>query len=134
VPKVAGESVRADLITLVSQIGQHSDAHPNGRVMSCLMPQLARNPELHHWYQQVIEPRREVTRGVLRRGIETGELRDDLDVEVTLLVLAAPMILQRTMRWNPAADVPDLAERVVDAVLAGAVPGGRSLPLIGHDR
>jgi AcrR family transcriptional regulator len=134
VPTVAGESVRADLITLLSQIGRHSDAQPNGRVMSCLMPQIARNPELHHWYQQVIEPRREVTRSVLRRGIDTGELREDLDIEVTLLVLAAPMILQRTMRWNPAVDTPDLAERVVDAVLAGAAPGGDRLPMIGHDR
>jgi AcrR family transcriptional regulator len=120
VPEVAGESVRADLVTLVSQIGQHSDAQPNGRVMSCILPQIARNPDLHHWYQQVIEPRREVTRSVLRRGVRNGELRPDLDVEVVLLVLAAPMILQRTMRWNPAVDTPDLAERVVDAVLTGA--------------
>lgn len=122
VPQVAGESVRDDLVTLVSQIGQPSDQPRNGRVMSCILPQIARNPDLHHWYQQMIEPRREVTRRVLRRGIETGELRPDLDVEVILLVLAAPMILQRTMRWNPVVDVPDLAERVVDAVLTGAGP------------
>jgi AcrR family transcriptional regulator len=121
-PTIAGESVRDDLVTLMSQIGQPSGAQRNGRVMNCLLPQIARNPDLHHWYQQVIEPRRDVTRRVLRRGIESGELRPDLDVEAVLLLLAAPMILQRTMRWNPAVDVPDLAERVVDAVLTGAAP------------
>lgn len=119
IPEVAGGSARADLIMLMSQIGQPNGAR-SGKVMTCILPQIARNPELHEWYQQVIEPRRAVTREVLRRGIETGELRDDLDVEVVLLVLTAPMILQRTMRWNPALDGPDLAERVVDAVLTGA--------------
>jgi AcrR family transcriptional regulator len=120
VPEVAGASVRDDLVVLMSQIGQPSGHVRNGAVMNCILPQIARNPDLHHWYQQVIEPRREVTRRVLRRGIETGELRPDLDIEVVLLILAAPMILQRTMRWNPAVDVPDLAERVVDSVLSGA--------------
>jgi AcrR family transcriptional regulator len=121
IPEVAGESARDDLITLMSQIGQPNGAR-SGRVMTCIVPQIARNPDLHHWYQQVIEPRRDATRQVLRRGIDTGELRKDLDVEIILLVLSAPMILQRTMRWNPALDGPDLAERVVDAVLTGAAP------------
>lgn len=120
IPQIAGESVRDDLVTLMSQIGQPSGVQRNGQVMNCLLPQIARNPELHHWYQQIIEPRRDVTRRVLRRGIETGELRPDLDVEVVLLILAAPMILQKTMRWNPAVDGPDLAERVVDVALTGA--------------
>jgi hypothetical protein len=31
------------------------------------------------------------------------------------------MIMQRMFRWNPRLDVPDLPERLVDAVLAGAV-------------
>jgi len=64
---------------------------------------------------------------VLRRGMASGELRADLDLEAILVLLAAPMIVQRTMRWNPALDTPDLAERVVDAVLAGAAarPNGR---------
>lgn len=125
-PEIAGESVRDDLVTLMSHIGLPSERQINGKVMNCLVPQLARHPDLHHWYQQVIEPRREVTRQVLHRGIASGELRADLDVELALVLLAAPMLLQRTMRWNPAADSPDLAERVVDAVLTGAAPPVRS--------
>jgi AcrR family transcriptional regulator len=124
VPRVAGESVRADLITLLSAIAQGA-AHRHGAVMTCILPQIARNPELHHWYQRTIEPRREATRRVLRRGVATGELRPDIDLETTVLLLASPMILQRTVRWNPANDGPDLAERVVDAVLAGAAQPDR---------
>jgi AcrR family transcriptional regulator len=124
VPEVAGESLRADLITLVSQIGRPNEQARNGQVMNCLLPQIARNPELHTWYQKVIEPRRDVTRGVLRRGVERGELKQDLDVEVALLMLSAPMILQRTMHWNPAVDMSHLAEQVVDNFLGGALAAG----------
>jgi AcrR family transcriptional regulator len=126
VPEVAGESVRADLVTLLSSIARNTPLN-HGRLMNCLIPQIARTPELHHWYQRMVEPRREAIRRVLRRGIETGDLRADLDLEATVLLLATPMIMQRTMRWNPALDTPDLAERVVDAVLAGAAarPNGR---------
>jgi AcrR family transcriptional regulator len=126
VPQVAGESVRDDLVTLLSTIARNTPNN-HGRLVNCLMPQIARAEELHHWYQKMIEPRREAIRRVLRRGIDSGELRADLDLEVTLLLLAGPMILQRTVRWNPALDTPDLAERVVDAVLAGTVarPNGR---------
>jgi AcrR family transcriptional regulator len=126
VPEVAGESVRDDLVTLVSAIARNAP-HNYGKLMNCLIPQIARTQELQHWYQQIIEPRREATRRVLRRGMASGELRADLDLEAILVLLAAPMIVQRTMRWNPALDTPDLAERVVDAVLAGAAarPNGR---------
>jgi AcrR family transcriptional regulator len=126
VPEVAGDSVRDDLVTLLSAIARNTPNN-HGRLVNCLIPQVARTEGLHHWYQKMIEPRREAIRRVLRRGIGSGELRSDLDLQVTLLLLAGPMILQRTMRWDPALDTSDLAERVVDAVLAGAAarPNGR---------
>ena len=125
-PEVAGESVREDLVMLLSAIARNAP-HNYGKLMTCLLPQVARTAELHHWYQRMVEPRREAIRRVLRRGIDSGELRPEMDLETVVLVLAGPMIIQRTMRWNPALDTPDLAERVVDAVLAGAAvrPNGR---------
>jgi len=120
-PELAGTSVRDDLITLLGSSGRERD--PRGRqIMPGLMVQVQRHPELHHWYQKVVEPRRERMREVLRRGIATGELRPDLDVEVTAAVLAAPMILQTMMNWNPHLDTATLPARIVDAVIAGAGP------------
>ncbi len=118
-PDLRGESVRDDLVALLRVTGQEPD-RDRGKVMSCVMAQLSRNPDLYGWYQKVIEPRREATREVLRRGISAGELRADLDIEVTLGLLMAPMIMQRSMRWSPRLDIADLPERVVDAVLSGA--------------
>jgi AcrR family transcriptional regulator len=118
-PELAGESIRDDIVALLRATGQEP-GKGRGMVMTCVMSQLSRNPDLYGWYQKVVEPRREAIRQVLRRGIESGELRANLDIEVTLALLAAPMIIQRMLHWSPRLDLPDLPERIVDAVLTGA--------------
>ena len=117
-PELAGESVRADLIALVSA-SLNARAREYGRVTACMLPEIARDPELHRTLQKVTEPRREVMRAVLRRGIETGEVRADLDIEIVLLMLSGPGIVQNMLRWNPHAPADGFAEVLVDTVLRG---------------
>ena len=127
VPAVRGESVRDDLIALLARVGQAQDGRAT-KIMSCLLPEIQRSTSLNGCYQNVIEPRRQVMREVLQRGVRTGELRADLDVELTLALLSGPILIQSMLRWNPAldpADAGDLATRVVDAVLAGIAGPGR---------
>jgi hypothetical protein len=91
-----------------------------GKVTACLMPELFKSEEMTRVYQRVVEPRRDLMRSVLRRGIASGELHADLDVELALLVLSGPTLAQNMLRWNP--NVPDegFAENLVDFVLRGA--------------
>ena len=117
VPK--GESVREDLIMLVSQ-GRAKRMEQYSKATACLLPEMVRSPEMHAVYQAVIEPRREVMRQVLRRGIENGELRADLDVELTLLMLSGPTLAQNMLNWNPNVPLAGFAEALVDALLRGA--------------
>ncbi|TBL27424.1 TetR/AcrR family transcriptional regulator [Verrucosispora sp. SN26_14.1] len=117
-PQPAGGSVREDLITLVSAIGHHIDPRA-AKIMPCLVPMVKRDPEQYALYQNIIEPRRAVMREVLRRGVRDGELRADLDVEVTMAMLTGPMLIQRVMNWNPDLDTTTLPEKVVDQVLDG---------------
>jgi hypothetical protein len=91
-----------------------------GQATVCLLPEFLRDVELHDMYQAVIEPRREVMRRVLRGGVERGELRADLDIELTLLMISGPNMMQNMMRWNPAIKEEGFAEALVDAVLRGA--------------
>jgi AcrR family transcriptional regulator len=118
-PEPRGESVREDLVALITAMRQKR-MKQYGKVAACLLPELVRSEEMSRVYQGVVEPRREVMRSVLRRGVATGELRADLDVEMTLLMLAGPAIVQNMLRWNP--NVPDehFAENLVDMVLRGA--------------
>ncbi len=119
-PEPVGESVRDDLVMLVAAMRNKRMEH-YGKVTACLLPEMAKSPEMRRIYQGVVEPRREVMRGVLRRGIASGELRADLDVELTLLMLSGPTVAQNIVQWNPL--VPDddsFAAALVDAVLRGA--------------
>jgi AcrR family transcriptional regulator len=118
-PALSGESVRADLITLLT-VMTNKTMEQYGKMTACLLPELVKSAEMHRVYQGVVERRRGVMRGVLQRGVETGELRADLDVELTLLMLSGPVLAQNTFRWNPHVPMEGLAEKLVDAVLRGA--------------
>jgi AcrR family transcriptional regulator len=118
-PEPVGESVRDDLIMLIGAMRKKRMAD-YGKVTACLLPEIARSPEMRRIYQGVIEPRREIMRGVLQRGIGTGELRADLDVELTLLMLSGPTVAQNVLNWNPLVGDDGFAEALVDAVLRGA--------------
>ena len=118
-PEPAGESVRDDLIMLIAVMRQKRMLQ-YGRVTACIFPEMVKSPEMYRVYQGVIEPRREVMREVLRRGIRTGELRADLDIEMTVLMLSGPALAQNMLRWNPHVPDEDFAETLVDAVLRGA--------------
>ncbi|MBO4204939.1 TetR/AcrR family transcriptional regulator [Micromonospora echinofusca] len=117
-PVPAGVSVRDDLITLLTVIGDNSDARAV-RIMPCLVPEVHRSVEQYRLYQELVEPRRQAMREVLWAGVDRGEIRPDLDVEVALAILTGPMLVQKLLRWQPDLDDAHLAERVVDTVLAG---------------
>ena len=118
-PEPAGESVRDDLVMLIAGMRQKRMAQ-YGRVTACIFPEMVKSPEMYRVYQGVVEPRREVMREVLRRGIRTGELRADLDIEMTVLMLSGPALAQNMMRWNPNVPDENFAEVLVDSVLRGA--------------
>jgi AcrR family transcriptional regulator len=117
-PRPAGRSVRDDLVMLLGGVGRAADPRA-GKIMPCLVPLVQRSPKMFRLYQESIEPRREVMRAVLRRGIESGELRADIDIELTLAMLTGPVLMQKLLRWHPNLGERDLPGRVVDALLSG---------------
>ncbi|MDZ5444486.1 TetR/AcrR family transcriptional regulator [Micromonospora sp. 4G57] len=117
-PQPAGHSVRDDLVLLVGAVGHNIDPRA-AKIMPCLVPEVNRSPDHFQLYQNIIEPRRKLMREVLRRGVATGELRADLDIELTMALLTGPMLIQRLLRWHPELDDRILPERIVDNVLDG---------------
>ncbi|GAA4570803.1 TetR/AcrR family transcriptional regulator [Micromonospora coerulea] len=117
-PDPAGHSVRDDLVLLVGAVGHNIDPRA-AKIMPCLVPEVNRSPDHFQLYQNIIEPRRKLMREVLQRGVASGELRADLDIELTMALLTGPMLIQRMLRWHPELDGRVLPERVVDTVLEG---------------
>ncbi|MFI7442308.1 TetR/AcrR family transcriptional regulator [Nonomuraea indica] len=117
-PPLAGVSVRDDLISLLTAMREDKGRSRTRCVMNVMMSDADRYPALMERFRKVaIEPRKEAMREVLRRGIGTGELRADLDVEMGMAILSGTMIWYT--KWA-SGDLPeDLPERIVDHVLPG---------------
>jgi AcrR family transcriptional regulator len=117
-PKPKGESVREDLAALVEAIGKESADPRRARQFALLLGEGASYPRLLERYVEiVVEPRREVVRSVLRRGVATGELREETNVEAAVDMLTGA-VLARPRTGRDRAD-RGYARRVVDELLTG---------------
>jgi AcrR family transcriptional regulator len=117
-PEPKGESAREDLIAMLDSMARDADDPRYARQFALLHGEGARYPRLVARYkEQVMEPRRDLVRQVLRRGVAAGELRADTDVEVAMLALTGAVLSREKHDPNPAE--PGFAQRVVDELLRG---------------
>lgn len=120
-PTPAGRSVRDDLVSLVSALCEETADPRRAREFALLLGEGAQYPRLMARYVgTVVEPRREVIRAVLRRGVATGELRPGMDTDVvTDMLTGAALARGGHGRGGSAAEY---AERVVEEFLRGLAP------------
>ncbi len=111
-PDLAGRSVRDDLVVLLRPSDQVT-ARTAG-IMGCLVAEMRRSDDLRRTFQMALEPRRQLMRQVLARGISTGELRPDLDVDLTMAMMVGPLVTENLLAMHRNVDRATLAERVVD--------------------
>ncbi|TGB05972.1 TetR/AcrR family transcriptional regulator [Streptomyces sp. MZ04] len=123
-PELAGKSMRGDLITLLDHLRRRGVNMRASALLHNVFAQMKSLPKLWDAYHvTVIEPQRRVVLGVLRRGVENGELRADIDVELANDLFVGPMLVRTVLRSDAPLD-EDLAERMVDTVLEGLRPTG----------
>jgi AcrR family transcriptional regulator len=121
-PQPRGESAREDLIALLTVVAADADDPRHAQQYALLHGAGERYPRLVARYKErVVEPRRDLVRAVLRHGIETGELREDTDVEVAMLLLTGAVMARGKHDSSPAA--PGFVERAVDELLRGIATG-----------
>ena len=90
-----------------------------GRIMPRMMVYSVSQPDLYaEYFDRVIMPRRRWLHAVLRDGIESGELRSGLDVELVTMALVGPVLLQSHSmgRRQPYTDLP---EQLLDILWSG---------------
>ncbi|WP_372664128.1 TetR/AcrR family transcriptional regulator [Amycolatopsis kentuckyensis] len=86
------------------------------RILPDLVAEDARNPDRGRATRENIGgPRREVAEVMLRRAITRGELPADLDLEMAMDVLAAPIYWRLVVRQAPAE--PDYLDRLTEFAL-----------------
>jgi len=117
-PEPRGESVRADLAELLAVVAADADDPRYAQQYALLHGAGERYPRLVAGYRErVVEPRRELVRTVLRRGVASGELRPDTDIEVAMLMLTGAVMARGKHEPTPAE--PGFVARVVDELLRG---------------
>ena len=91
------------------------------REFALLLGEGAKYPRLMARYvETMLEPRREVIRSVLRRGVATGELRASTDIEAALFMLTGAVLARG--KYDKSSMPPGYVERVVDELLLGLAP------------
>jgi AcrR family transcriptional regulator len=114
-------SVRDDLIALVTVMSQDAVDPARQRQYTLLLGEGEKYPRLMARYAEtVVEPRRDIIRSVLRRGIATGQIREDLDIEVAMLTLTGAAMSRGRCEIVPHDE--EFATRVVDSLLVGLAP------------
>lgn len=119
-PEFTGPAVREDLAAYLAALIQRTLDPRAAAVLRALQAEAAAFPELHRrYFDEIVAPRRQAVYGILRRGVDSGELRPDLDVEFVGEILVAPVLARlgagTVETLNPAA----YSRQIVDLLYGG---------------
>jgi AcrR family transcriptional regulator len=112
--------LRDQLLEFVEQIRCKSPETHSGRIMPRMLSHATRSPELFRLYfDQVIRPRRERVRRTLEEAVASGELRADIDLDLAVTMVTAPILYLNLVQSANGAPGPEASSALVDAVLDG---------------
>ncbi len=117
-PEPEGASVRDDLVAMLIVMCEDKADPRKARRYALLLGEGGKYPRLMARYKEtVVKPRYDAIRAVIGRGIETGELRADVDIEIALLTLTGTVLAKEKSAVGELN--AGFAARIVDEVLLG---------------
>ncbi|MGW1089056.1 TetR/AcrR family transcriptional regulator [Streptomyces sp. NPDC002596] len=121
-PKISGTAGLGDLRVMLESLRVRGLAQRSSVLLHNVFAQMKSHPKLWTEYQcTVIAPRRVAMTAAVRRAVEAGELRADLDVELMDDLFIGPMLVRTIHR--PDAPLPeDLADRIIRTLVEGLAP------------
>lgn len=118
-------STRGDLLVLMQEAVELYRGSLARRLMPNLIGAIAQKPELARAVRDgFLAARREALSEVLRRGVERGDLRANLDLELALDVLGGPLFYRLLVTGGPIDE--QLVEGIADLILRGFAPNERA--------
>jgi AcrR family transcriptional regulator len=116
-------SLRGDFQGFVSSMLAGAEISGALTFMPRMLSEVAHDAELRRiFYAALVQPRRDVIELLLRRAIERGEVRADVDVELAIDLIAGPMIYRIVITGGDVDAIGDRAVKILDAVLEGLSP------------
>jgi AcrR family transcriptional regulator len=114
-------STRADLLTLMTQAVDLYSGSLAARLIPTVIEEARRSPALATMIRdQFLAGRRAALSAVLKRGVQRGDLRRGLDLDLALDVLGGAIFYRLLVTGGPIDD--QLAAGIVELVLRGFAP------------
>jgi AcrR family transcriptional regulator len=119
-PVVETGSLREDFLVMARNAFQTvSEPDARGFVLN-LLAMMTTHPHIYQaFYDQALAPRFEQLAQLIRRAQARGEVRQDLDANEIIGLLAGPFWYHLLFNARNMPAAPDLPERLVDAILQG---------------
>ena len=113
-------SVRDGLIAPLADLIERMQDERTRRILRSIHSAADEFPKLNQrYYEQVINPRRERVRALVRAGVERGEISGDGDPYQAAMMPFASVLINALEDTPVTGDPHRTAERMVDVVLHG---------------
>jgi len=110
-------SVAEDLLIQVGNLSSFITS-PKGKMITELIGAGQFDARIANEYRsRFFIPRRLISRGILERGIQRGELREDIDIELAIDILFAPLFYRLLITGDPMDN--DFIKALIQDVLKG---------------
>jgi AcrR family transcriptional regulator len=113
-------SIRDDLLVIARAVAAHFTSDVAGCLAADLAAEATRNEEARALMRRFTSARRRISVGVVRRAIERGQLRADVDPDTVVEAIVGPIFFRARLSGAPLT--PKTIERLVDLALHGAAP------------
>ncbi len=126
-PEPKRHSAREDVTQLLAALVERTLDRRASRMLRALNAEAEAFPDLHRrYFQDIVAPRRNAMNDALHRGVDSGEIRSDIDVDLISEVLVSPILTRLSRDDIDGLDPTETSERIISLVFAGATP--RSAP------
>jgi AcrR family transcriptional regulator len=89
-------------------------------LMPRLLSEVGHDPDLHALFRaHLVDPRRAVLQTVLERARDRGEIREDVDIDLVIDMLAGPVIYRFIIERDDLQPAAERAPRVLELLLTG---------------
>ncbi len=104
-------NARADIVEMLVQNQAALERGPGFPMIGALLVEERHNPELFELFRErIMRPRRDDAIMVLRRGVERGEIRADVDLEIAVHAMVGAMLARHIL------GTPESRERIEETV------------------
>ena len=116
-------SLREDFAAVARSLIAGAEVSGALTFMPRMLAEAAHDPELRAiFFAALVEPRRQVIETILRRAVERGEVRTDVDLDLAIDLIAGPMVYRILITGGDVERLAERPARILDVVLEGLRP------------